>query len=612
MLILADPLAEGMAALSAGDVKRGGEAFIRYLGSHPEPGAGSYVMGLKHFATGSYTRALEWMSDAETRGCASGDFFNNLGYVLIKVTWWDEAARRLHSAADLLPTAPEPLYNLATVHWHVGLLTEARRHLERARALRSSDRTIRLRLARLFAELKDFIPAEGSFEKTDFESEDAGIAFRSRGLLRLAQGRLDEALSDLKAAIDRGDSRSYNPAAKVYLRLARTEEAAEAVRQARKHHPDKPDTWWNQSVLDYAENRMEEAVRASDLAFAYSEHRPRDVFRNAVRKLDTGKTGDGWKGYEARRSFVVDTPEPRRYASKLWLGQEAGGESILIYGEQGYGDTLQFIRYVPDVVERKLRVTVAGPRALKRILQRLPGVLQAVDWDDQTPGTDWNCPVASLPFVFGTDRTKVAAKVPYVQVESRDVLPWGQRLRERTGSGSPFYVGIAWATRPAHPSAARRSVPFEELFGLARVSGVCFVSLQKDPPERQSPPWPGPAPLVEMCGELSDFYDTACLMQNLDLVITADSAPMHLAGALGKPVWVLLSAAPDALWEPDLGSNPWYPTLRVFKQKRLGDWSAVIHEASTALRHWVASGVVQAPTDGPEPNARTGPQAGVG
>ena len=259
---------------------------------------------------------------------------------------------------------------------------------------------------------------------------------------------------------------------------------------------------------------------------------------------------------------------------------------LLMVGDQGYGDTIQFARYIPIVAKRCRELILGCSAELAPLLATLPGVHQYCDrWTD-VPGHAVHCRLSSVPGLLHTTPDTIPSKVPYLFADPVRVAAWCERL-DACLPPRTRRVGLAWSGRPTHPNDRRRSLALARLAPLAAVGGVSFVSLQKPLPPSDVPSmslFPG---LSDIAG---DFGETAAMIANLDLVISVDTAMAHLAGALGKPVWILLPQAADWRWMIARSDSPWYPTARLFRQKTPGDWDPVMAEAAAALGERVRAG----------------------
>ncbi|HIJ63675.1 MAG TPA: hypothetical protein HPQ04_13360, partial [Rhodospirillaceae bacterium] len=265
-------------------------------------------------------------------------------------------------------------------------------------------------------------------------------------------------------------------------------------------------------------------------------------------------------------------------AAARWTGEPGEGRRLLITAEQGLGDTLQFCRYAPLAAARGWRVVLAVQPPLVRLLAGLPDICQVVPWSDEPMPSDAHIPLMSLPWVFATRLDSIPA-APYLRAQPAAVETWRRRLLERHGLGRK--IGLVWAgaarTDPLSRSVdGRRSMRPALLAPLLGCPGALYFSLQKDGP-------PAAPPLIDYMEEMADFADTAALVSALDLVISVDTSMVHLAGALGKPVWMLDRFDACWRWLENRDDSPWYPGLRIFRQPAPGDWPAVVQRVAEAL-----------------------------
>jgi hypothetical protein len=292
----------------------------------------------------------------------------------------------------------------------------------------------------------------------------------------------------------------------------------------------------------------------------------------ALLLLLTGRFAEGWDAWEAR--FAAGAVPRRSFAQPVWDGTPLGERTLLIYSEQGLGDTIQFCRYVPWLQGRV--VFEVQPR-MKSLLQTLPGNAKLVTAGEDLPAFDLVCPLMSLPRLAGTP----AGTVPYLSAEPERVERWRQRL-----GGNGLKVGIAWQGNPNRHEDKGRSISLRQFLPLMEVPGIRLISLQKN--DGLDQPSAVPELRLESLGQDFDagpgaFVDTAAVMESLDLVITSDTAVAHLAGALGRPVWVALRAVPDWRWMLERSDSPWYPTMRLFRQATRDDWKPVFADMAREL-----------------------------
>jgi tetratricopeptide (TPR) repeat protein len=433
------------------------------------------------------------------------------------------------------------------------------------------------------------------------------------GLVRREQGRLGEALGCFRTAVQLSPMHpdSHNNMGVALAELGRQEAAAESYvralhlnplyaeawnnlgnlrrdqgalpmavvsyRQALAAQPDFADAYNNLGVALAEQGFADDALVAYERALALQPELADARYNRALLKLARGDWEAGWRDYEYRWQTRPMAAGWRAFAQPQWRGEPAAGFTLLIHAEQGFGDALQFMRYVPMVAARGLRVVLEVPAPLVRLVSGLAGVAQVVAQGGALPDFDLHVPMLSLPLAFATRLETIPAAVPYIRVREDRQARWAAKI-----AGPGVKVGLVWAgnKRAGMPSLAaidrRRSLNPALLAPLFEVPGIRWVSLQKD----------GPAglPVLDLMGEVRDFADTAALMMGLDLVIAADTAVAHLAGALGRPVWLLNRYDGCWRWLRGRKDSPWYPNMELFTQKRPGDWGGVVSEVVGRLR----------------------------
>ena len=299
-----------------------------------------------------------------------------------------------------------------------------------------------------------------------------------------------------------------------------------------------------------------------------------------------GDFPEGWMEYEWRWK-CKDFPSQRQsFGQPQWGGDSLQGRTLLLHAEQGLGDAVQFIRYLPLAAQRGGRIILGCRPELQRLLQTAAPDLQVLAGGQFLPPFDVHCPLLGLPRLFATDLTNIPRNVPYLHADSADAAIWRDRLADPSSS---LKVGLVWAGSPANKNDRNRSLKLASLAPLANVPGVRFLSLQKGAAATEAKTPPEAMELIDVADELKDFADTAALIAVLDLVIAVDTAVVHLAGAMGKPVWVLLPFVPDWRWMLERTDSPWYPTMRLFRQTQLAEWEPVIAEVRARLHEFVQS-----------------------
>lgn len=286
--------------------------------------------------------------------------------------------------------------------------------------------------------------------------------------------------------------------------------------------------------------------------------------------LLTGRYEEGWREFEWFRKTGDHLNRQRTFPQPLWDGSDIEGLTILLHAEAGFGDTIQFIRYAPLVAQRGAKVIVESQKELTSLLQNIDGIHRVLSHGDQLPDFDIHCPLMSLPGIFGTTLENIPAEIPYLAAENSLVTEWRKRLQNDT---SRLKIGLAWS---GGGLPLKKSSSLDMFSPLQHLENVTFYSIQKGPPSAQAKNPPRGMKLIDHTDLLSDFSATAALIENLDLVISVDTAVAHLAGALGKSVWTLVPFVPDWRWLLHRQDSPWYPGMKLFRQPALGDWEPVI------------------------------------
>ncbi len=308
-------------------------------------------------------------------------------------------------------------------------------------------------------------------------------------------------------------------------------------------------------------------------------------FGAALVRLLEGDLGAGFTEYEWRWRCQEFAGGLRGFAQPPWDGGALEGRTILLHAEQGLGDTLQFARYAPLVAARGGRVVLEAQRELAPLLRSLAGAERVVARGvEPLPPFDVHAPLLSLPHLLGTTLGTIPAAVPYLRADPERAAAWAEYLAAEVGErAGTLRVGLVWAGNPDHKGDRRRSLPLATLAPLGRVPGVRLVGLQKGPAAAQADVPPAGLALTNLGPLLADFADTAAVLEQLDLVIAVDTAVAHLAGALGRPVWLLLPFAPDWRWLRARTDSPWYPTMRLFRQDAPAAWDPLLLHLADAL-----------------------------
>ena len=543
----------GLLTLRTGRPEEAERLFGRLARVAPKSHAAHDSRGIALTRLGRYNEALASFDRAQVLNEGNAETWNNRGIALFSLERVAEALACFDKALALQQ-------NFAAAHNSRGI---ALTHLGR------------------------FQEAIGSFDRAIVLERDNAEFLVNRGVTFGHMGRFQEALeSHERARAHAPDSMpAHRGCAAALENLARYEEAAQGYDRAIGLAPRDTGALTGRANVDYARGRYQEALKHYAAAVEADPEYADAHWDESLCRLAMGDYARGWEKYEWRWKSVLakvkpDVPGPR------WSGDfPIAGKTILVVAEQGLGDSLQFCRYVPMLAAAGAHVVLEVPRLLTRLLSGLAGHPVIVAEGEKRPGFDAWIPMMSLPLAFRTTLETVPDSVPYTHA-GPEAAAWRSRLASLPGRK----IGLVWAgaSRPddplSHAVDRRRSFTIQQYFPFFNVPGVSLISLQKS----ASPAWahallPGMI-LHDHTAELDDFADTAALVEALDLVISVDTAVAHLAGALGKPVWILNRHDQCWRWLRDRADSPWYPTARLFHQQTPGDWSGVIRDVTEALR----------------------------
>jgi len=427
--------------------------------------------------------------------------------------------------------------------------------------------------------------AEAVLDGVLAETPDEPAAVHQKAVVVFRRGHLAQAaaLMERSVALLPASAPFHRNLCEVYRLLGRRDEALAVGEKAVALDPADPHCHHNLGVLHYDRLEPGAAIAAAERALALDPEFPGAHFGIAEAALLQGDFARGWEEYEWRTRLAGVPPLLPPSDRPQWDGRPLGaGETLLLIADQGYGDAIQFARYIPWAAARCHDIAVACSRELQPAVAQLPGSGRLFDdWQD-APGFAAFCPLSSLPRLAGTRLDTIPAPVPYLRADERKFADWAERLWALLPRNYRR-IGIAWAGRPTHRNDPKRSIPLALLAPLAALPEVVLVSLQKGAAQAEIGAYWGRAPLVNLGPEIRDFGDTAAILECLERVVTVDTAVAHLAGAMGKPVSIMLPYAPDWRWLIERGDSPWYPSARLFRQSAERHWEPVVTAVAEAL-----------------------------
>lgn len=581
-------LADAVALLRAGRVEQAHQICQALLAADPTDGEAAHLLGFTALRLGRPAEALVALEQAARLQPGNPELFNNRGNALKALGRSEEALASYRRALALLPDYAEALNNAGLA------LYDLKRHGE---ALASYDRALALRPDYVVARANrgDALKALGRSEAAlaDYDATLAAVphflqALNNRGNLLRTLGRFDTALADFEQAlrVRPGDAQALNNRGAVHKAMMAYEAAVADYDAALRVQPRFAEALSNRGVALEALGRFDAALASYDQALALQPDHAEAQRNRGLLRLLTGVWEEGWAACESRRRLASWTSRDLA-GPELERASDAVGARVLLYAEQGLGDTIQFARFAQRLARAGASVTLEAQAPLVALLGSLAGVT-VIARGAPLPTHDFHLPLMSLPRLMGAAPETLATQAPYLSADPDRVAHWSRRLGEHG-----FKVGIAWQGNPSGEIDQGRSIPLSAFDALTRISGVRLISLQKGFGVEQLDATPAGME-VETLGADFDtgdqaFVDTAAVMAGLDLVITSDTAIAHVAAALGRPVWVALKTVPDWRWGLTGEDSPWRPSARLFRQTTRGDWTGVFDRVAQALMAEIAS-----------------------
>jgi len=507
----------------------------------------------------------------------------NKGYTLFLLERLDEAVASCHETIRLKDDHANAYHNLGAALHKLQRWDEALENYSFAIQFNPNNAHTHYQRGNLFKECERYEEALSDYSTAlSIQPKQANI-YNDQGSVLMALEQLNEALVcfDTALTIEPDFACVHYNRANLLAKMERYEEALESYARAIFIQPNYAEAYTNQGNVLNTLDRLNEALQSYDCAIHLDPKCIEAHWNASLIRLSIGDFERGWKHYEWRwkNMSLPFSRHKRHFDQPLWLGdQTLQNKTILLHAEQGLGDTLQFCRYIPYVKQLGCNILLEIQAPLLPFFKNLENVDQVFVQGDSLPDFDFHTPFMSLPLAFNTTLESIPANIPYLKADPHKVVYWEKKL----GRLATPHIGLVWAGNLAHVNDMNRSIPlsyFSTLFEANRE----YISLQKDIREYDKKHLKS-LPIHHFDHELKDFSDTAALIMCLDLVITADTAVAHLAGALGKPVWILLPHVSDWRWLRNRDDSPWYPSACLFRQQTQGDWPAVLTRVAEALR----------------------------
>jgi tetratricopeptide (TPR) repeat protein len=508
---------------------------------------------------------------------------NNRGHILWQLKRPEEALESLDRALAIKPDYADALCNRGNALADLRRLDEALLSYDQALAINPQDAPTFNNRGNVLWALERREEAIQSYDKALALSPYDLSVLKDRGIALLALKRGEDALAcfDRALAIKPGDPYLVFKRGSALISLNRYEEALDCFDQAFAVAPGDADALDDRGNVLAALQRHAEALASYDQALAISPDSAKAHWNRALTLLRVGDFDEGWKEYEWRwkvnASWVPSHDFPQHL---LWLGDKPiKGKTIVLHAEQGFGDTIQFVRFLPLVAALGANVVLEVQPALKILLSDVEGADKVIGKGEELPPFDFHCPLLTLPLALKIQVETIPAITPYLSAPEERMALWASRLPKSDGPR----IGVGWAGNPDFANDRMRSIGLAPLTPLFSLPGFQFVSIQKDLRAGDQEILRNHPHVIHLGDKLTDFSDTAAVMSLLDLIISSDTAPVHLAGALRRPVWILLDQLSDWRWMLNREDSPWYPTARLFRQPKLDDWASVVERVTAEL-----------------------------
>lgn len=618
----------GQLLFHCGKTERAKQVLLDAIARFPNAPEFPYLLGNFYKATDEDELAIRCFLSAVEIEPKYPDAQNALGSLFVKHRRFEDALKCYGRLVKIMPTVPEAFVSQGSLLLDLGRHQEALASFDQAlrlnpdlvaalmarggilmglqrnsEALENCERLVQLmphsaeahvNKSAVLQSLKRYDEALVSCDKALQIRPGYFDALVNKGSALTGLKRHDEALASYDQALDimPADIDARLSRNSALHQLKRYQDSLACWPEELSLKPEYADAFLNRGHALACVNRYDEALQIFAQLIAFDPSHVDAHYNESLCRLTMGEFKRGWELYEWRWQNKQFTTSIRYFAQPLWLGkQPLNGKTILLHDEQGLGDTIQFCRYAKLVAAQGATVLLQVPRALKSLLANLDGVSQILAEREALPRFDFQCPLLSLPLALGTQMATIEATVPYIGVDPVQVEKW----RVELGNQAKTRIGLVWSGSTTHMNDYNRSIPLVDVMNVVSKSAQ-FICLQKEIRPTDLAAMHEREELADFSDNLVDFTDTAALIANLDLVISVDTSVAHLAGALGKPVWILLPFNPDWRWLLDRDDTPWYPSARLYRQSGEGNWKDVLDRVAVDLASFILDASVNKPS----------------
>jgi FKBP-type peptidyl-prolyl cis-trans isomerase 2/TolA-binding protein len=543
---------QGVKAQNEGKLEEAISLYNKALRIKPDLSKAYYNIGVIYQEKGIFDKAIFSYKLALSYKYDYTEAYHNIGVIYWKLKNFEEAISNLMYAINFNPFHALSYYHLGVIYQELGQIKKATNLYERALQIDPTLSSAYFNLGVIHQDKEEYDFAIERYKKAlEYSPENFG-AYNNLGLCYLENENLDDAMASFQKSIElKPDfAEAYSNIGNVYHNKLMLDEAINMYKKAIDIDPNYTDAHWN-------------------LAISY---------------LLKGELEQGWKEYEWR--WKTDEFHRPSFPKPIWNGEPIHGKKLLIITEQGLGDALQFLRYIPLIYKKGVKIIFTCSEELIPLIKNHEEISEIIPRNSIVPEFDYYCSLLSLPLIFNTTINNIPQNIPYINATKKSIKYWHNKL---SNNQNKMKIGIVWAGNPKHKMDKKRSIPLKTYYPLFDLKGVAFYSLQKGKGSEQVDDESKKMGLIDLTNEINDFSDTAGFIMNLDLVITVDTAVAHLAGALGRPVWVLIPYIPDWRWMLNREDSPWYPTMRLFRQSSRGDWETVVIKIRQELERLISS-----------------------